>query len=87
MNALPLPLCTFPLHGDAAHSRVRNASAILKTPLGTPPMRSIFLSGLALVALASQGVADARDPIPAEALSRMQEIQSISMSSDGRQGA
>lgn len=47
-------------------------------------MRSTFLSGLALAAMACGSAADARDPIPADALSRMQEIQSISMSSDGR---
>ena len=46
-------------------------------------MRTLTALAIALLATAS-GATAARDPIPADALSRMQEIQSLSMSSDGK---
>lgn len=47
-------------------------------------MRYAVLSSLAFAAMVAAGGSAARDPIPTEALSRMQEIQSLSMSSDGK---
>mgnify|MGYP002780280512 CR=1 FL=1 len=47
-------------------------------------MRLIALSSLACAAIALSGGVAARDPISIDALSRMPEIQSISMSSDGK---
>ena len=47
-------------------------------------MRLIALSSLACAAIALSGGVAARDPISIDALSRMPEIQSTSMSSDGK---
>ncbi|MGL6290392.1 MAG: alpha/beta hydrolase family protein [Silanimonas sp.] len=47
-------------------------------------MRSAVLTGLALGAMAMAGGSAARDPIPVEAFAKMPEIQSLSMSSDGK---
>lgn len=47
-------------------------------------MRPAVLFSIAFAAMTAAGGSAARDPIPAEALSRMQEIQSLSMSSDGK---
>lgn len=47
-------------------------------------MRQILLTSLACATIALSGAAAARQPISIDALSRMSEIQSISMSSDGK---
>lgn len=47
-------------------------------------MRSAVLSSLAFAAMAAAGGSAARDPIPVEAFAKMPEIQSLSMSSDGK---
>ena len=47
-------------------------------------MRPAVFKTLAIAAITASGAAAARDPIPVEALARMPEIQSISMSSDGK---
>ncbi|WP_397606855.1 alpha/beta hydrolase family protein [Silanimonas sp.] len=47
-------------------------------------MRSAVLSSLAFAAMAAAGGSAARDPIPVDAFAKMPEIQSLSMSSDGK---